>query len=389
MQGTWQGYEMVRRMAQTVKQLDTTRPVTAAQSNSMLSRFNASQAADVAGFNYQHGEYDNVSRRQSDQTDRQFGGHFGRDDARRIRDRSRAAGAGSVRHRVSALGYDASQRLESKSPSGRSSRAASSGRGSTTTANRSRSSGRRPLHRSVAWISAAFPRRATTFARRSGSTTGRYCTSFRIGIGLAATANRCKVMVLTNADAVELSLNGKSLGEKPVDAYDMVTWEVPYEPGKLEAIAKENGEVVARSSVETTGEPVSLELVPDRHESTATAATRCRSRCKRLTPKDASSRPPSCLCSSRLTVRRRSLGSAMATRIVTNRSRAIDAASSTAMRRSLCSRARERAAKSSCARLRRGSTAAKCDRGGSGCRASRRCRSSSPRSWSPIGTCRR
>ena len=75
-----------------------------------------------------------------------------------------------------------------------------------------------------------------------------------------------KVMVLANADAVELSLNGKSLGEKSVTAYDMVSWEVPYEAGKLEAVAKANGEIVARSTAETTGEPVSLELVPDRGE---------------------------------------------------------------------------------------------------------------------------
>ena len=63
MQGTAQGYEMVRRMTHAVKQLDTTRPVTAAQSNSLLSPVNASQAADVVGLNYQHGEYDRYHAR--------------------------------------------------------------------------------------------------------------------------------------------------------------------------------------------------------------------------------------------------------------------------------------------------------------------------------------
>ena len=57
-QGTEQGYQMVRRMAAEVKKLDTTRPVTAAQSGGNLNPVNASQAADVAGFNYQQGQYD-------------------------------------------------------------------------------------------------------------------------------------------------------------------------------------------------------------------------------------------------------------------------------------------------------------------------------------------
>jgi beta-galactosidase len=50
-QGTEVGYQLVRRMSASVKELDTTRPVTAAQSNSDLNPINASQAADVAGFN--------------------------------------------------------------------------------------------------------------------------------------------------------------------------------------------------------------------------------------------------------------------------------------------------------------------------------------------------
>jgi beta-galactosidase len=52
------GYEMVRRMSEVVKRRDTTRPVTAAQSNSTLNPINASQAADVAGFNYVYREFD-------------------------------------------------------------------------------------------------------------------------------------------------------------------------------------------------------------------------------------------------------------------------------------------------------------------------------------------
>jgi beta-galactosidase len=58
MQGTEGGYEMVRRMSKEVKKLDTTRPVTAAQSGGLFSSINVSHAVDVMGFNYQIRDYD-------------------------------------------------------------------------------------------------------------------------------------------------------------------------------------------------------------------------------------------------------------------------------------------------------------------------------------------
>ena len=73
-----------------------------------------------------------------------------------------------------------------------------------------------------------------------------------------------KVMVLSNVEKVELFLNGKSLGEKTVDKLVGGEWNVPYAPGKLEAVARKDGKEVARCVVETTGEPVALKLVPDR-----------------------------------------------------------------------------------------------------------------------------
>jgi beta-galactosidase len=73
-----------------------------------------------------------------------------------------------------------------------------------------------------------------------------------------------KVMVMSNAEKVALTLNGKPLGEKPVDKIDMVTFEVPYEAGKLEAVATTGGKEVARFAVETTGVPAGLQIIPDR-----------------------------------------------------------------------------------------------------------------------------
>ena len=72
----------------------------------------------------------------------------------------------------------------------------------------------------------------------------------------------------TNADEVELFLNGKSLGVKK-NSEDpklraRIKWDnIAYAPGSLVAVAKKDGKVVARHQIETTGEAVALKLVPD------------------------------------------------------------------------------------------------------------------------------
>jgi beta-galactosidase len=91
------------------------------------------------------------------------------------------------------------------------------------------------------------------------------------------------VMAYSNAEEVELLLNGKSLGKKkrfseewemPVgkkvspdgkfmSKYRRV-WQVPYEPGTLKAVAYQNGKQVAVDEVRTAGAPARVKLLPDR-----------------------------------------------------------------------------------------------------------------------------
>ncbi len=73
-----------------------------------------------------------------------------------------------------------------------------------------------------------------------------------------------RVIALTNADSVALSINGRALEEQQVNGNDMVEWKVPYEPGRLEATAKKDGKVIASQIVETTGPATQVQLVPDR-----------------------------------------------------------------------------------------------------------------------------
>ncbi len=72
-----------------------------------------------------------------------------------------------------------------------------------------------------------------------------------------------------NTERVELFVNGRSVGAKPMPKYGHVDWEVPYEPGTL-VIKGFNGTVEAASeTVETTGKPAAIRLVPDRADLTA------------------------------------------------------------------------------------------------------------------------
>ncbi len=111
------------------------------------------------------------------------------------------------------------------------------------------------------------------------------------------------VWAYSNADTVELYLNGKSLGERKFDTKTTVfgsryletteatgddktvtggpypgsytspngsagklhlTWSVPFQPGRLVAVAKRGGVEVARDEVRTAGEPHAVRLTPDR-----------------------------------------------------------------------------------------------------------------------------
>ncbi|WP_447642467.1 MULTISPECIES: beta-galactosidase GalA [Chitinophagaceae] len=71
------------------------------------------------------------------------------------------------------------------------------------------------------------------------------------------------VWINSNADNVELFLNGKSLGKKDMPRNGHLTWNVIYEPGVLEAVGYKNGKRIV-SKVETTGNAYQIKLSPSR-----------------------------------------------------------------------------------------------------------------------------
>ncbi len=74
-----------------------------------------------------------------------------------------------------------------------------------------------------------------------------------------------RVFAYSNADSVELLLNGESLGSKDVDpAQGHLEWSVRFATGTLEARATKDGTVVATDQVQTAGSAASLVLNVDR-----------------------------------------------------------------------------------------------------------------------------
>jgi beta-galactosidase len=71
------------------------------------------------------------------------------------------------------------------------------------------------------------------------------------------------VRVYSNASEIELFLNGKSLGRKPMPRDSHLEWKVAYQPGELLARGFDvAGKEVASDTVETTGAAAAVQLVP-------------------------------------------------------------------------------------------------------------------------------
>ena len=263
MQGTKQGYEMVRRMADVVRSLDSTRPVTAAMNGGHLAPVNVSQAVDVVGFNYSVDSYDVFHERNPDKP------MISSEDTAALMIRGEYE-TDRQNHIIASYDDEASSF------------------GNTQRDSWKRIATRPFVAGSFVWTGFDYHGEPTPFTwPTAGSLFGcmDLCgfpkTAFHIRRALwvkdepvlhlaphwnwpGREGKPVKVLAITNAERVELKLNGKSLGVKQLDPFDYAAWEVEYQPGKLEAIASKDGREIARSTVETTGPPVALRLTPDR-----------------------------------------------------------------------------------------------------------------------------
>jgi len=82
--------------------------------------------------------------------------------------------------------------------------------------------------------------------------------------------NPIRLVVFSGAEEVEVLVNGKSIGRKPVSKErplpNSVAFDTVYVPGKVEAISYTGGKEVSKDVLETAGTPASLRLIPERTE---------------------------------------------------------------------------------------------------------------------------
>ena len=260
-QGSEAGFDMVRRMAHAVKTLDRSRPVTAAMNGGMFTPINVSQAVDVVGFNYQQSQYDafhkahpHVPMTSSEDTSAfSTRGEYATDQARRVISSYDDPPKDWASHRTAWkkiaerdfvaggfvwTGFDYHGE---PSPWGWPTNASQFGIMDLCGFEKVAfyiHQAQWVKERPVLWIAPHW----------NWSTPGK----------------PIEVMVCSNLEAVELFLNGASLGRQTVDPYAMNRWSAPYAPGRLEAVGYKAGKPEARTRVETAGRPVALKITADR-----------------------------------------------------------------------------------------------------------------------------
>lgn len=80
--------------------------------------------------------------------------------------------------------------------------------------------------------------------------------------------DQIRVIAYTNCEEAELLLNGKQIGErKPYnDDTAIIYWDVPYTPGTLEVLAYNQGKVVAKDKIQSSGLPYAIRASIDKTE---------------------------------------------------------------------------------------------------------------------------
>jgi beta-galactosidase len=257
------GVEMIRRMKAAVRELDDSRPVTAALNGGVFVTLNIGQELDVVGFNYGSGDYDRY--------------HATFPDRPMISSEDTSAYMTRGAYRTDKAAHVLAAYDEEHTDFGLTHRDAW------------RALAERPfIAGGFAWTGFDYRGEPSPWEWPTASASfgamdlcGFAKTAFHIRRALwdktqpvleiaphwtwpGREGQPIKVMVITNAERVVLAMNGRQVADLPVDPFEMASVTLPYEPGRLSAMAYRAGRVVAQTRVETTGAPARLRLTPDR-----------------------------------------------------------------------------------------------------------------------------
>lgn len=72
------------------------------------------------------------------------------------------------------------------------------------------------------------------------------------------------IWVYSNCDEVELTVNGKKLGRKPMPKNGHLSWKTVYRPGAVKAVGYKDGKKLLARTVETADAPARISLAADR-----------------------------------------------------------------------------------------------------------------------------
>ena len=73
-----------------------------------------------------------------------------------------------------------------------------------------------------------------------------------------------KVRVFTKGDKVKITLQSMAIAEASVNDRYIAEFEIPFQPGRLEAIAYKAGNVIGKTVLRTASEPYRIELKPEK-----------------------------------------------------------------------------------------------------------------------------
>lgn len=263
LEGTAQGYEMVRRLAAAVKRLDDTRPVTAAMNGGFFTPVNVAQAVDVVGFNYKHTQYDRFHAANpakpmfssEDHSANMTRGEYVTDakDHRAYSSYDEVAAPHGLIHRQAWKEIASRPYL-----AGGFAWTGFYYRGEPQPALWPTPHGSLGIMDLCGFPKAAFP------IHQAMWTTEPVLALIPHWNWPGREGRPIRVMAISNVERVALMLNGRLIGEQRADPYEMNEWQVPYQPGRLEAIGRRGGRIVAHAVVETTGAPAALRLTSDR-----------------------------------------------------------------------------------------------------------------------------
>jgi beta-galactosidase len=242
--------EIARELVAAVRQLDTTRPVTAGLASAAMSNETGyADALDVTGYNYQESKYQNDHQKYPKRV------LYGSENGMTLEAWNSVANNDYVMGQFLWTGFEylgeAGQFPGRHSTSGIIDLAGN----------------KKPefFFRQSLWSNKPMVYLGTTDRTSNQGPVNLWSHKRVDPVWNWKDGQTINVNAFTNCESVELFLNDKSLGTRNLKDFQsrVITWDVPFEAGKLKAVARNSGTIVASFELNTAGKPAELKALSD------------------------------------------------------------------------------------------------------------------------------